>query len=166
MKRSRERIKRPRNRRTNGLRRIHSGGGVASSCWVGPEHICYSAPVDSKHSQHLCVCVCVIKSELAPTIIYSTHLDEAGGWGRDKGMLPPSRGKRWRRTSAFKAAFCLLAVWVGPVPHLSNHFGWNNSQLFAAFSFRLNTLSVDYAIMGRYSAVPIWNADDPKQGSS
>lgn len=80
-------------------------------------------------------------------------------------MLPASRVKRRRHTSAFKIGFCLLAVRLGPVPHLSNHFSWNNSQ-----SLRVS-LPIKYLVSGlcRHREIfygPNWNADELKQGFS
>lgn len=80
-------------------------------------------------------------------------------------MLRASRGKRRRHTFAFKIGFCLLAVWLGLVPHLSNHFSWNNSQPLRVF------LPIKYLVSGlchhrEIFCGPIWNANDLKQGFS
>lgn len=104
--------------------------------------------------------VCVIKSELPRTLIYYTHTRL-----RQEAMLRASRGKRRRHTSAFKIGIYLLVVRVGPVPHLSSHLSWNNSQLLRVF------LPMKYLVSGlchhrEIFCGPIWNADDLKQGFS
>lgn len=112
------------------------------------------------------ICVSVIKSELPQTIIYytHTHLGEAGGWREIKTCcrLPEESSGD---TSAFKISFCLLAVRVGLVPHLSNHFSWNNSQPLRVF-LPINCLVSGLCHHREIFCGPIWNANDLKQGFS